>query len=300
MKKTLSIGLLFLAGCLKPDPTGPGPSGGDSGIVDENLLAGATSSTNWPPEDTGPDSLVINGTSDSTFELHFYEVLNPNPREIAPIKLSGKVSLYKAGKIPALEEVGGVNAHFSISDNFVISQALLQSLTGTLQDTASFSILVEVGNNQSLITGFTYSSKLKRLIKSPFSENPTHSYLITQPNYYIHGIPDSTLINLGYSVRGKSEWCFYIPGSPFFFKVADNDTGISIGPLPIGKYPIRLLRVVGTDGGTSQNRLEVHEVKITDGWIDATHHSPYKVIQPGQKLFSVDLKTSVSIRSQSP
>ncbi|MDB5102460.1 MAG: hypothetical protein JWP91_149 [Fibrobacteres bacterium] len=289
MKRILAISMLLVAGCLKPDATGPGRNAGER-IEDQNLIAGATSSTNWPQEDAGSHHPYLKGVADSLVVLRIYDSTG------IPMKVTGKATLYLAGSIPALDTTESTSFPVSNVDSFDVPLEALRRLNSAGKDTVAFSILFESGRNQALITGFYFSSTLKKILRSPFSEKPDLETHLIDPHYAFHGVPDSLLANVRLYPEGKVEWCFYIPGSPFFFK-ASPDTAITIGPLPNGRFPIRLLRLAQSDGGT--NRMEVYEVKMNYGPQDATHHTPYRIIEAGTRLFVFDTMSAISIRSNS-
>jgi hypothetical protein len=278
---------------MQPDPAGNGDSTLGTGIKDQDLMAGATSSTNWPQEDAGRQPQLVKGSADSSLILYFMDSTKTR------IRMSGTLTLFKAGKIPALDAPDSLRIGFVDQDSIKVTSGALHAFSNGKDDTLYFSVLVEFGDLECFLAGFSYSPSLKKFLDSPFSEEPNYSGTISDRHYSIHGVPDSSLLNKGISSGGKIEWCFYIPGSPFYFKVS-SDTAIDIGPVPQGQYPIRLLKVTEADGGSNRTQLDVYEVKVVDGLIDSMHHTSYNVIQSGEKIFTTLLSSPVSIRANKP
>lgn len=293
MKYLIVIACFALGGCLSTDVTEPGQSN-DAGVIqDQNLLAGATSSTNWPQEDGGRRRLAIKGKSQSGLTLYFKDTTG------VAQKMTGIMRIYPAESIPAFASVKSVEVQIRDQDSLVLSSGFLRDNLSSTKDTVAFSLFFEIDSLQSLLTGFVYSKAAKDFLKSPFSMDPDFSSLIVHPHYSIHVVPDSGLPTVKDPVTGKMVMCFYIPGSPFFFK-ADRDTAIDIGPLPIGKYPIRIIRITEKAGETKTNLLEVFEALITPSPIDAVNHYHHDNIKTGKKLFEAEYGNSISIRSDNP
>lgn len=293
VKRALSLAVLLLFGCLQTDPVSRPESGKGTGVEDLNLLAGATSSTNWPPEDAGRSVMNIQGRTDSSLILLFRDTSGN------PVRMSGYLSLFRAGTIPAIDAPDSLRIDFSDAESLMVDDGALGKWSTVSADTLFFSALIRFDTTQCLLVGFAYSPNLKKFIISPFSEEPNFSATVSSPHYRIHGIPDTSLIHLGFSFEGKSEWCFYIPGSPYFYEVSP-DTAIDIGPLPSGKYPIRLLRLTRIEGRTDKELLEAFEAIAAEAGVDATHHLPYRIIRAGDRIFSSLVNPSVSARFTSP
>ena len=288
MKRLLAISTILFISCMQPDsPSGPDGSNG-SGVKDQNLLAGATSSTNWPQEDAGKQYPVISGKSDSILTLFFKDTLGAN------MMRTGKMTAYVAGKIPSFETPLSKSIQIRNLSSISLTPAFFESLAGIDQDSGSFSLLFEFDASQCLITGFTYSISLKKFLRSPFSEDSNFTALVKNPHYSLHGIPDSSLPTVVDPTTGKAVMCFYIPGSPFFFKTI-SDTAIDIGPLPDGKFPIRVISITEAKGGTGKNILDVFEIKVSLNPIDATHHVPGYTIRKGEPLFETEYDRSLPI-----
>ncbi|MEO7777324.1 MAG: hypothetical protein ABIY63_07310 [Fibrobacteria bacterium] len=275
---------------MQPDPVGPDGSGtGETGVEDMDLLAGATSSTNWPPEDAPTLPTWVTGSTDSILVLNFFDVSG------APLNSSGRLVLYKAGTIPAFQAPESIVVALENSGTQVIPYALLRQMAGSGADSVFFSVRVDIDTVESFLSGFLYSVKLKKFLASPFSGKADYSFNFAKRRFAIHGVADTALLKMGFTAQGKTTLCFYIPGSPFFFKVIP-DSILNIGPVPIGDFPVRLLRITATEGQTGRNQLEVYEVKVASFNVDSTHPIPYKVISCGKKIFTSSLKASDSVR----
>jgi hypothetical protein len=287
MKILLAYVLLLMAGCMKPDPTGPEQTDAKSGIEDQNLLAGATSSTNWPQEDAGSKKIIAKGEVDTGIVIRFTDTAK------TPMKMTGSLSIYQAGLISAIDIPESTTISFSDLDHISIPSKAITGLVSAHQDTILFSILIKSDTLQCLLAGFVYSIEHKKFLKSPFSGITTYSYPFSVSRYMIRGIPDSSLPTVTFSASGKTGWCFYIPGSPFFFNVK-LDSAIRIGPVPQGNYPIRLLKLSSLDGVPGSSQLDVFEVKLV--FSGKNRDFPYAV-SVGDRIFSQTVKSSVSIRS---
>jgi hypothetical protein len=291
MRIMFAILLFALSGCLKPE-SASGPEQNPNPLIeDPDLRAGATSSTNWPQEDAHPRQLNVGGQADSVLKLFFRDLLTP-------YKLSGRLTFYRGGAIPALESVATRSLVFSDTDTVLVEASVFSSLAREGRDTVSFSIRVESDTAQAFCYGFTYSIKQKAFLSSPFSSASARSASVTNPRYYFRGKADTSLLSYGPSDHGKSEWCFYIPGSPYFWKVKIGDS-LEIGPLPSGTYPIRLIRIIKPDASLNKSLLELYEVELFKTQIDSAHHEVEQIIRVGKKILSSEVPSSFSIRSES-
>ena len=274
-------------GCMLQD--GPGKGGVESSQVkDENLLAGATSSTNWPAgEDGSVEKILLEGVSDSDIHLEFKKQTGES------VSLSGDLILYRAGTIPLIESPDSILIHFETTNTITLkSKVFLDRWKGS-DDSVQFSLLVKSDTLQWLLVEFVYNRKSATFQKTPFSINSLR-YAST-PRYSVHGWIDSSLSKLGFSITGKSEWCFYIPGSPFFWKTKP-DTAIDLGPLPRGDFPFRLLRITQASDASGKNLLEVYEVKLLTLPIDQFNLHLRFYMVAGNLLFSTPLNASQQIR----
>ncbi len=290
MNRVLAFSILVLFGCLKPDTTGPGQSAGDNKIEDKTHLAGATSSTNWPQEDAGGLHLGVQGRTDSNLTLYFRELF-------APRTLTGKVSVFLGGTIPALDTIPVRRLTFSDQDSVIIPASLFLSLGAMDKDTLLLSIRVELDTAQCLLLGFTYSRKDKIFMGSPFSLVSGVSYPLLNPKYSMKGKVDSLSLNSSFPVSINTEWCFYIPGTPYFWK-AGIDSILEIGPLPFGEYPIRLLRLMHPDGKASKEQVEIFEMNLGQVIVSGQNSMPEWKL--GEKILSSSIDGSISIRSNNP
>lgn len=289
--KWASAALLFTAtGCLQPDPSGPGNESGTTPVDDAGQLAGATSSTNWPPEDAGYHPTGFNGQADSELVLEFVDFYEN------PVPVSGKITFYAAGPIPALDSVKSLTVSFPTADTLRIRPESFLPLFPVGEDSVRFSILIDADSVKSLVVGFTYSVRQGKFVESPFSANPHISIPLSIPKYFLDGKADSTLMNLGTSIPGKEHWCFYIPGSPFFWNVG-IDSLVHLGPLPKGNYPFRFLRILPKDGSSGLSRLEIREAELSLFRPSPTQSS-YFVVKTGALLQSIDVPASLTIRPQ--
>jgi hypothetical protein len=293
MKAAFVLALLAFMGCMKPDATGPAQSYPGSGIEDQNLLAGATSSTNWPTEDGGRVPMEISGSADSVLLLVFHDTHTTTEA------ISGKVTFYQGGVIPALDPVISHSLEFSKTDSLRISPEAFSGLPSASNDTIFFTVAVESDSMRSLMTGFAYSIKQKLFVKSPFSAGSATYPKLVVPRYSFKGLVDTSLINSGPSFPGIDQWCFYIPGSPYFWK-AGFDSVLEIGPLPYGKYPFRMMRIRNLEGKLDRNRLEVFELIVSAGLITGPGQHPPFYFKVGDKVLSVEVPASLSIRSNFP
>lgn len=293
MKPLLLSATLLLMGCMEPDGTvGSDSKPESSGIADEDRRAGATSSTNWPTEEAAAPRPKIKAMMDSNLTFQFLDTA------LNGIRRSGALILYRSGAIPALDAPDSVVIRFTDRLSADIAPRDLPPIRTGESDTLHFSVRVETDTLECLLLGFSYSIQEKRFLNPRFSSLPNAAYPMTSRHFSYRGKPDSSLARLGIADWGKDEWCFYIPGSPFFWK-ADYGPNLEIGPLPFGDFPVRLLRIGKTGAGSDVNHLETYEVKIRPKLPDgpnqgATVHS----FSLGAPLLSMDVDASISIRSR--
>jgi hypothetical protein len=293
MKKFLALSLLVFAGCLKPAPTGTGPEKPEPQVQDQNLLAGATSSTNWPADIQGDIPIQVKGTADSNLTLTFS--IFPNPVEV-----EGTVTLFKAGSIPALEATKMEKFSFSSTDTLVVTASQILSIQDVSPDSVYFSIELETDTAKCFMAGFLYSKKLNRILNSPFSGKSTAPSYLRRPKFAFNAIPDSAFLAFAessmFQIEGKSRLCFYIPGSPYYWMQETKDS-VFLGPLPSGRFPIRLLRVTQDSVNGGNTLLEVFEVilevKVTSG---LNSYFNYRI---GERLFTTELDGTLSLRAGS-
>lgn len=293
MKKIFALLLLVFAGCLQPDATGPGQVNQE--VQDQNLLAGATSSTNWPADDGGRIPIHVKGSADSTLTLTF--TVFPTSVEI-----SGTFTLYKAGSIPALEATKMKRYDFTSTDTLVVTSSQILALHNVESDSIYFSIELETDTAKCLMSGFLYSKKLNRIIDSPFSGDSIAPFYLRRPEFALKGVPDSAFLSFAagsaFQIEGKPRLCFYIPGSPYYWMQEIKDS-LFLGSLPFGSFPIRLLRVSQGSGNGGKTQVEVFEVILEiKGSITNGLKSSFK-FRIGERLFTTDLEGTLSFRTGS-
>lgn len=288
MKLLIAFAFLILIGCVKPvSIAGGAPEETESGIVDTDLLAGATSSTNWPAEDVFPNRISVLGRADSQLVIRFYEI-------IGPIKVSGRITLFKGGVIPVLDSVPLTTFLFSDQDTLLIPESAFMPLREKDSDTVRFSLKIETDTSECFFLGFAYSIRQNAFITSPFSILSLSSAILTKSHYSFKGRVDSALGLLGPSFAGKSEWCFYIPGTPFFWKADRVKSGeiLEVGQLPTGSYPLRLIRVLAQEANQRMNLLEVYSIKVT---VDSTTIPWNYVMGLGNRILAHEISNANSI-----
>ncbi len=293
MKKLFAPMLFLLFGCMQPAGNDASLSTQDTGIQDPDLLAGASSSTNWPSEDAGDSTrLSIAGRADSILVLHFsnYRISE---------RISGRVSLFPEGRIPALDSIPVLSFPFQNADSMVFLPEQFSRMQKGNSDSVLFTLRIETDTAQCLMIGFHYSRSRKTFLNSPFSRHPDTFFPLLRPKYSYKGMVDSSLFNFGGYSEGKMEWCFYIPGSPYFWKIG-FDSIVEIGPIPGGTYPLRLLRISHPDGDTKRNQLEVYEVLIEPSAVMPGQNTRLPTLSLGERLFTSPSAASLSIRSGTP
>jgi hypothetical protein len=278
----------LIFGCMISDPTGPKAGQGTS-VPDGNQLAGATSSTNWPPEDAGSKKLLANVTFDSVFDIRFTDTLG------AGLPLSGKLILYAGTDIPVFKSPDSAVLEFRDAPQVRFGASELSKAWDGKRDSAAFSILVRTDSLQCLITGFYYSKSKNRFINYSNPDLARFTYLISLPQYGVKTVPGDSLPLSALPGTGKKGWCLYIPASPYFF-VVDSAAFIELGPLPAGTYPFRLLVFEPSDsGGSEGNRMTLYTVKE-----ELTRKNPdwNPTLVPDQKIDEIVTKSSISLRPQ--
>ena len=110
------------------------------------------------------------------------------------------------------------------------------------------------------------------------------------------GLVDSSLAAFGPSEPEKTKWCFYIPGSPYFWQVDQVKLGdtLFVGDLPAGKYPLRLIRIKAQDAKHRMNLLEVYSMNMKP----LSTFSRSYVAGVGDLLFSYEVPISLMIRPE--
>jgi hypothetical protein len=277
---------ISLMGCLSESGTGNGAKSDQSGIIDDNLRAGASSSTNWPNE--GNPVYEIHGRVDSALVLHFLDVG-------APAKISGKVTFYQGGIIPALDSVPSFEWPFSGTDSIEVPLNMLQdSLEVQGGDTLSFSMKVDADGNECLLVGFIYSIHQKKFLRDHFSLFPESTHFLVKPEYSFRGDLDSLLPHLP-PVTGNVQTSFYIPGTSYYWKKG-LVSPLDIGPLPKGSYPLRLIRISDPESG-SGSKVEIFEIKFVNDAVFNTGWIYFPRFYLMQTLWSGDRSPALQLRN---
>lgn len=292
--RSLCMALVFsglLTGCMQQDPVGPPVDGPNTKeLEDPALLAGASSSTNWPVKHSVDTPISISGKADSNLILNFLQ-LDRNFQQ-QPKAVSGSVSLMSGTAIPALNPVHPFRWTFSQQSSVEVPEKYLDSLA--LGDTVNFTVLIEVDTLKCLLVGFQFSKVGKKFTKSPFSITPVISIQMEKVHYSFQGDFDTSVLPQVLPGYEGSEMSFYIPGTSFHWKTRLANP-LSIGPLPSGSYPLQLI-VVRPDGQDAKSsHVEIYEVLLRRETIT----SPWR-FSIGQRLLSRDLQGSVTLLSSSP
>jgi hypothetical protein len=288
LRKALSASCLALIGCLQTDPAGKGPDEpASTGIQDAGQLAGATSTTNWPNDDAGRIFWQVRGVADTVLSLTFTGFDRKHT------SAAGTLTVYEFGAIPALDSVRSILVPFSRTDTVRLSAAAFSPLFKNGQDTLRFSLEIEADTNHCLLVGFIYSVKERRFLATPFKTEP--EIRMGHSGFSYNGPTDTSLSKIGPSFPGKKQWCFYIPGSPYFWMV-DPDSVLDIGPVPYGSYPLRLLRIIPEEGRSDKRRMEIIAMKFVKVFVPGK--VPYFRFQAGETLQSIDVPASLSLRPQ--
>ena len=285
---TLGITALAMAamlGCMAPDPAEPGPAE-DTSVPDRNQLAGATSSTNWPPEDAGSKTIGAKVKVDSQFRISFFDTSGGS------LPLSGTVTVFAGNGIPVFHAPDSSRFRFTQSSSLSIPDSILPGKAGSASDSLVFSVRVDTDSLHTLITGYLFSKRERKFVdfKDPrFSRTfrmSTHGYAFRVESS--GGLPLSRLPD----PAGK-KWCFYIPATPYYF-LSDSAGIIELGPLPDGSYPLRLLQIGEPDGPGGARTLRVFE--IIQG-TPSTNAQSKNSLELGQKIDEFVTISSISIRS---
>ncbi|MDB5048692.1 MAG: hypothetical protein JWO30_1763 [Fibrobacteres bacterium] len=246
-----------LTGCLSEPAPGSGPVDTENSILPtDDDMAGASSTTNWPPPEACGHDVQVLFRMDSTLSLLFWN-------SQVPAQVRGKVSFYKSGGIPSIAPIKTWEWEFPEGDSLPIPlDRLKDSLAIPGDDTLSFSMRVESGESQCLLIGYVYSLKQKRFLRSPVSLFPGKTYFLKKPVYFFEGRSD-TLQKALPSTSGNSTTSIYIPGTPYYW-IKEPGAIIKLGPIPQGAYPLRLLRVTDVDGKGKESLVEIFDIMFED------------------------------------
>jgi hypothetical protein len=281
--------VLFATGCLQPDPNGSDANAQGKPLQDVNLLAGATSSTNWPPDDAGTIKVTVTGEADTSLVLRFQFLFEKQ-------MLSGRVRLFQAGGIPPLDSMPELRVPFQNADSVTINPSQIREFLGNSQDTVQLALRIESDSGNCFFFGFVYVKREHVFIHSPFSILSSSSAEMYPDSSYLNAVMDTSTKNSDPEPNRNTDICFYIPGTPYFWKVGMDST-ISLGPIPKGKYPVRLLRITYPESAQGTNRLETFEAIITEiGTDPITNHARFR-ISLGEMLDSTSFMGTVTLRA---
>lgn len=285
----LGLAGLSLVGCLVSDPaTGPGAKKDSAIPEDDGKIAGSSSSTNWPPDVGDPRPITIFGEVTADVRIRFHRLSAEFPIEFQVARCAGTVRFYRSGVIPALTHQIPIEFAFPEAESVTISSRQLDSIASRLdQDTLRFNLNIQSDTLQVWLMGFTYIAAEKKFTSSPFSNSSIESGWLKpntkffKGNVLVDSLPASPL-------PGISEICFYIPGTPVFGKLKAGSQD-SIGPLPEGKYPVRLLRISRASSQAKVTLVEAWEVHIAKQIENAS-------FTPGAKVLSTEIQGELLLR----
>lgn len=280
----------LLTACMQQDPLGPQVDQIDTKeLEDPALLAGASSSTNWPVKTSIDTPISVSGKADSNLFLHFLQ-LDRNYQQ-QPKAVSGSISLVSGTTIPALNPVRPVRFFFSGKSSVEIPKNYLDSVGS--RDTVNFTVLIEVDTLKCLLVGFQYTKTSNQFTQSPFSGKPAFSIQMEGSHYSFQGDIDTSALPKALPGYESAEMSFYIPGTSFHWKTRLTNP-LSIGPLPSGSYPLQLIVVKPGGQEAKSSQVEIYEVLLRRETIT----SPWR-FSIGQKLLARNLQGSVSLLSTS-
>jgi hypothetical protein len=294
----LFVCFLTLFGCIQSTSSTDEVEKAKNQEISEPIpLAGSSSSTNWPPALGGLDSIQVQIKYDTSLQFQFgiesrsIELGAPRP-SFVPVKISGKIIFYKLGPIPAIDSVPTISENFINTDSFKLPGSVLNSFERNADDTVYFSLRMVSDSLEAWVFNFGYAPMTNSYFKtkdSVFTENPI---ILRTVSHYFQGYPDSNTWLSKLPPSNKTTYSLYIPGTPFFWNV--NADTISIGPIPEGFYPLRLLRITQADEGRSGSNVEVFALNCEK--INPMRDLFY-VFRPGPLITSLHSQKSISIRN---
>jgi hypothetical protein len=262
---------LALAGCLQTDPAG-NPDQARPDIQDPDLVAGATSSTNWPAEDAGTQPIQIFGTADSTLSFTFKA---PPAKGQVPTQtpFAGTIRFYRAGTIPVLDSLSGMELSIPLTDTVKIPPDLLNPLIRNEMDTLKFTAEFSTGNSVGILTGFSYSRKEGKFIAWPTTINTGNSVPMSEWHYKFASIPDSAFRAILSDTTGNARFYYYIPGTPYFWRHDLVRDSLYIGPTVKANLPLRFIKVMSHAGMNPDFTIEVYPLSLAKESVnDSIHH----------------------------
>jgi hypothetical protein len=291
---------MILAGCMAPEGPGTDSAVSDPTVHDQNLLAGATSSTNWPSEDAGTRPLEVGFEADSALTFLFMQKPDSG-MPVQSIRISGNIRIYRAGYIAAFDSVPAFMMHFENQDSLRIQPETLESLDPKGNDSVQFSICITHGVLQTYYPRFVYSKSLKKFLFLPTTTKTGFSNVMLLPHYLFMGFPDSDMAKVLSDTEGSPKFCYYIPGSPYFWQNRFKDDTLFLGPIPLGNFPLRFVKISSVPGQKKKFKLESFELTLHEvGFNDTVKHAfisrwQYHI---AEKAFATVLDSEPSIRMQ--
>ncbi len=279
---------LVVLGCLAPDTSSPGTDSKiDSEVEDQDLLAGASSRTTWPPDLVGDTTIQVKWKSGKDLKFLF-SYLDSNFQAVG-FKISGSLTIFKSSAIPSLDSVPQVTIAFQELDTVTISPTSLSPLLSQGRDTLGFNVLIVSTHwGKSFLMGFKYSTSSGQLIDPATSLTPENSNFLDRTERYFQGKCDAKNIVTQSTILNNSILSFYIPGSPFYWP-AKLDS-LRLGPLPEGHYPLRLLRLSPNSTGQHGSEVEIYEV------VELDQIQP-KGFEVGKKILSMHTNNTLTLRT---
>lgn len=290
----LSACLAFLAGCLGDGSIGAPGAGGDQGLNDDDLRAGATSTTNWPPE-LGSRAIGIGSLADSVLTIAFrIQGEAASDTLPSPVRLSGRASLYKAGIISALEAPRFAFLDFRDADTLRIRASSAASLLDPGEDTLFFNVRIETDSLGAWAFGYGYLRITGRFFQTAVSKQAENSIHLRGTDAVFAGRLDTAGAFPESAASGESILLLCIPGTHFHRRLLDDS--IEAGPLPRGEYPLRFLRVTRSTSGVPETTLEIFVAAMTR----MNAESNFFRFRPGELIRSHRLRGEVMLRSEPP
>jgi hypothetical protein len=291
------VAALAVAGCLQSEPTAGGTTSG-SGIQDPGLLAGATSSTNWPQEDAGFHHIEISGTVDSTLTLAFMQKLETTGMA-KTVRLSGTVTVYRCGYIPVFDSVPSIRLKLAMTDTFRISSDQLNPLFPKDMDTLRFMLEFRTDSTMALAPGFFYSRKQGKFVDGSSIFSDQASLQLTDPHYKFAGFPDSAFSASLADTTENIDFYYYIPGSPYFWRHSFAGDTLLIGPTVSGSFPLRCVKITTHAGPKTDYSVEIFPLSLVKETVnDSIHHfEQIKMFELGSPVLQTFGQGTPSIRN---
>ncbi len=278
---------LFVLGCMAPDTSLPGSdSKTDSKVEDQDLLAGASSRTTWPPDLAGDTTIQVNWQSGK--ELKFlFSFLDSNFQAVS-FKISGTITVFNSSSIPALDSVPQMTFPLQDLDTWTFSTSSLTSLMTQGRDSLNFNVLIVSPQwGKSFLMGFKYSKSSGQFINPATSLTPENSNFLDRTERFYQGKCNAEKIVTQPTTLKNPALSFYIPGSPYYWPV--NLDSLRLGPLPQGHYPLRLLRISQYSTGEPGSEVEIYEVVGLD-------QMQPKGFEVGKQILSMRTEITLSMR----